>query len=484
MNLRIISKLLGLIIIFIGLSMIPACAWGFYYREKEAVLSILLSMVIILALGGLLTFLGRGSAKRLYRKEAIAIVGSAWLIGAALGGLPFYLSGTLPAYIDSFFEAMSGFATSGSTVLQEIESTPKSILFWRSFTHWLGGMGIIVLFVAVLPFLGVGGRELFKREFSSATAQDLKPRIKDTAGILWKIYITLSIIEVSVLLACGMSFFDALCHTFGSMGTGGFSTKTLSIGHYNSVAIELIIMLFMILAGTNFTLYFQLLRGRRKSLFNDPEWRVYISLLAISILFVSTTLLLSGTYPTIRSSLRYGSFQVVSIMTCTGFTTANFDNWPYVCKLLLILLMFVGGCSGSTSGGIKVIRISILFKSIMAHIARVINPKQVRRVTVGSILIDEELQKIAFGFFGLYIFIFCVASFIMTLLGVDIITSVSSVAATLNMVGPGLGGVSPARDFASLPQAGKLLLSFCMAIGRLELFSILAFFTPYFWRRT
>jgi trk system potassium uptake protein TrkH len=482
-NFKVISRLLGLVVIFIALSMIFPCFWGLYYGEKGAILSIVLSMFIMLGIGGILILLGKGASDRVYRKEAMAVVGLSWIVCAALGGLPFYFSGALPTYIDSFFEAMSGFATSGSTVLIGIEAVPKCILFWRSFTHWLGGMGIIVLFVAVLPFLGIGGRELLKREFSSPDAEDMKPKIRDTASILWKIYIGLTVIEVIALLSCRMSFFDALCHTFGSVGTGGFSTHTASIGYYNSFPIELIVMIFMFLAGTNFTLYYLLLRGKRDSLFNDPEWRVYGSILIISILFISVNLFLHNTYPSFKDALRYGSFQTVSIMTCTGFSTGNFDSWPDICRVLLLTLMIIGGCAGSTSGGMKVIRVSILFKSIIIQLRKVINPNEIKKVTVGNTVIDEELQKSVFGFFGFYILVFLVASLMMAAMGLDIITSVSSVAATLNMVGPGLGAVGPIKNFASLPQTGKLVLSFCMVAGRLELFSILAFFTLYFWKR-
>jgi trk system potassium uptake protein TrkH len=483
LNFKVVFRLLGLILLFIAASMTVSCIWGVYYGEKEAVLSIAYSMGIMLVVGSVLVWLGRSSTNKIYRKEAMAVVGLSWLICAALGGLPFYFSGATPTYIDSFFEAMSGFATSGSTVITNIEAVPQSILFWRSFTHWLGGMGIIVLFVAVLPFLGIGGRELLKREFSSPQAEEMKPKIRDTASILWKIYIGLTAAEVIALLLCGMSFFDALCHTFGSVGTGGFSPHTASIGYYNSFSIELVVMLFMFLAGTNFTLYFLLLKGKRDSLFKDPEWRVYASLLFISILFISANLFLHGNYSSLGNALRYGSFQTVSIMTCTGFTTANFDTWPDICRLLLLALMIIGGSVGSTSGGIKVIRISILFKSILMQIRKAVNPNEIKTVTVGNVVIDEELQRTVFGFLGLYIVVFMVASLLMTAMGLDIISSISSVAATLNMVGPGLGIVGPAKDFASIPQAGKLLLSFCMVAGRLELFSILAFFTFYFWRR-
>lgn len=483
MNFKIVSRLLGLVIVFIAASMLVPGIWGVYYGETEAVLSIIYSMLIMLSVGGLLVWFGRGSKNKIYRKEAMAVVGLSWLVCAALGGLPLYFSGAVPSYIDSFFEAMSGFATSGSTVITNIEAVPQCILFWRSFTHWLGGMGIIVLFVAVLPFLGIGGRELLKREFSSPQVEELKPKIRDTASILWKIYIGLTFAGVLSFLLCGMSFFDALCHTFGSVATGGFSNHTASVGYFNSFSVELIVMLLMFLAGTNFTLYFLLLKGKRDSLFKDPEWRVYASLLAFSILFISLNLFLHGNYLSLGDAFRYGSFQTVSIMTCTGFTTANFDTWPDICRLLLLTLMIIGGCAGSTAGGMKVIRVSVLFKSILAQIRKAVNPNEIKKVMIGDVVIDGELQRTVFGFTGLYVLVFAVASLLMAAMGLDIVSSISSVAATLNMVGPGLGIVGPARDFASIPQAGKLLLSFCMVAGRLELFSILAFFTFYFWKK-
>jgi len=491
-NFKLIFKLLGLVIIFIGFSMLFSCFWGIHYGEKEATLSLLHSLTISLIIGGILVLLGWKSTPAsasssggspLYRREALAIVSLSWLATAAVAALPFYLSGTLPSYVDAFFEAMSGLTTTGSTVLTNIEAVPKCILFWRSFTHWLGGMGIIVLFIAVLPFLGVGGRQLFKSEFSGPTPQMLRPKIRDTASILWKIYLGISIVETLLLLAGGMNLFDSLCHTFGSIATGGFSPKAASIGHYNSLYIELVIILFMILGATNFYLYFQFIRGRRKVFFKDPEWQVFIVLLLIFTLLMSINLFSQNIYSDFKSALRHGSFQVVSIMTCTGLTTADFDQWSSFAKLLLVLMMFIGGCAGSTAGGIKVIRVSILFKCILKVIEKVINPKKIRRVSVGNVLISDDLQKATLGFFSVYLIIFATAALIMTLMGLDMISALSSVATTLNMTGPGLAKVGPVRNFAFIPAGGKLLLSLCMVTGRLELFTFLALFTPYLWRR-
>jgi trk system potassium uptake protein TrkH len=481
-NFRIVLRLLGLLLSFIGLTMSFALFWSLYYHDGSA-LSLLISLALTIGAGGLLVGLGRFRKEELFRKEALAVVGLSWLLVPAFGALPFVFSHTVPTYVDAYFEAMSGFTTTGSTVLPNIESATPGILFWRSFTHWLGGMGIIVLFIAVLPFLGAGGRRLFRSEVSGPVSRGLTPRITETALILWKIYILLSAIETLLLMVCGMSLFDALCHTFGTMATGGFSTKNASIGYYRSLPVDLIIIVFMFLAGTNFALHYRLLKGAKLSHFRDVEWKAYVAILFFSVIFISGHLWVHQVYGTIGETLRRGAFQVVSIMTTTGFTTADFNLWPPGAKGLLVVLMFIGGCAGSTGGGMKVVRIVMLLKIARFHVEKIYSPRTIRKVRLGGVVVEDEAIVATLSFFFLFILVFVIASLVVLALGLDLVTGVSAVAATLNNIGPGLEKVGAIEHYAHVPEIGKVVLSLCMAMGRLELFSILILFVPMFWQR-
>ncbi|MCX7765272.1 MAG: TrkH family potassium uptake protein, partial [Candidatus Sumerlaeia bacterium] len=391
-------------------------------------------------------------------------------------------TGTIPHFIDAYFETMSGFTTTGSSILTNIEAMPPGVLFWRSFTHWLGGMGIVLLFIAILPFLGAGGRHLFKSEVSGVIKESLTPRIKETASMLWKIYLLFTVAETGLLLLAGMNLFDALCHTFGTLATGGFSTKNASIAHFNSLSVEIIIMCFIVLAATNFSLHFQAFNGRYKVYLFDAEFRSYFIIIIGSIIVISLDLWLKNIYATPLVSLRYSAFQVISIMTSTGFVTADFNNWTSGAKTLLIILMFIGGCAGSTSGGIKVIRWVILFKIARSQLERVFSPRSVYQIKIGNTLITESLQLTTMSFFFMYTVIFILGTFIVALFDIDLVTSASAVAATLNTVGPGLEKVGAIGNFSALPYPVKALLSIFMVIGRLELYSILVLLLPRFWR--
>lgn len=493
MNWKVVSKLLGILFIFIGLSMVFSLLWALHFGETSAeipgapmspVAALLTSMAIACAIGAGLFLVGRKSTEDVFRKEGLFVVGVGWLLTAAVGAIPYILSGVLPNGIDAYFESMSGFTTTGSTVLVNIEAAPKGILFWRDFTHWLGGMGIIVLFLAVLPVLGAGGKQLFRSEVPGPEPDGLKPRIRQTASILWKIYLGFSIAEALLLWAQGMTLFDAQCHTFGTMATGGFSTRQNSIGAYNSVGIEMTVILFMIFAGTNFSLYFRALRGKPLGLFKDVEWRTYMAVLLAAIAFVTINLLAQSRslYPTFGQAIRAASFQVTAIMTTTGFATENFDQWPAFSKFLLVLLMFVGGCAGSTGGGIKVARVVILVRAAFLRLEKVFRPKTVRALRIGRTVVSEETIHSVSGFFVLFMGVFAVATLIVAATGTDIVTSFASVAATLNNIGPGLGKVASIENYAHLAPVAKVTLSLCMVLGRLELFAILVLFVPAFWR--
>ncbi|MBN1866613.1 TrkH family potassium uptake protein [Candidatus Sumerlaeota bacterium] len=464
--------------------MLPSLAWSVYYADG-AQMAIVRAIVATAGLGGAMYLLGRLRRQDLFRKEATAVVGLGWLLSAAMGALPFYFARAFPSYVDCFFECMSGLTTTGASVLTDFEAMPKGLLFWRSFTHWLGGMGIIVLFVALLPFLGAGGRALIEREVPGPVTETLTPRVKDTAVLLWKIYCGLTIAETLILMLCGMSFFDALCHTFGTLATGGFSTHPASIAGFDSLAIELVVIVFMIAAGTNFALYYGVLRGRRGLMLRDPEWRCYMGLIAGSILFVAVMLARSDLGLSFGRSLREAAFQVPSIMTTTGFATADFNAWPTPVKLWLVLLMFVGGSAGSTGGGIKVVRWIILAKVAWGYLERIYSPRTVRKTRLGNVVLDTDLANSILVFFFIWAFVFCLGSFLVALLEgsrVDLVTATTSVAATLNNIGPGLGLVGATENYAAMQPATKVLLSFLMVLGRLELYTILVLFAPRFWR--
>jgi len=407
---------------------------------------------------------------------------ASWMGLATLGALPFYLSGAMPSFIDCLFEAMSGFTTTGSTVLAQVEILPKSLLFWRAMTHWLGGMGIIVLSLAILPFLGVGGMQLFQAEMPGPTKDRLAPRIQDTARILWGVYVLFTAVETMLLMFGGLDFFEAVCHAFATLATGGFSTHTSSISQFNSVYIETVIMVFMFLAGTNFTLHHHGFSGRFSAYVKSEEFQLYLGITVVAILLVTVINLAYGVYSSSGESLRTASFQVLSILTTTGFGTADFDQWPPACRLLLVILMFIGGCAGSTGGGIKVVRILLFFKYARIQLKSLVHPRTVSTLKLGRVKVPSDVVVAVLGFFALYIAVFLSASLIVTSLGVDLVTGTTAVIATLNNIGPGLSLVGPAGNFGHLPPAAKLVLTFCMLAGRLELYTVAVLLSPGFWK--
>lgn len=501
MNYRLVTKYLGHFCFAIGLLMLPSALWAVVYREWGGLGALLGSAGVSCVTGYLLTLAGRNAPSEFHQREGLGLVGLSWILLAALGGLPYVFGGVFTNPVDAYFECMSGFTTTGSSVMTAecFATTPKCIMFWRSFTHWLGGMGIVVLFIAVLPYLGAGGKQMFKSESPGPDPRGLKPRIKDTASVLYKIYFGFTIAQTVALMLCGMSLFDALCHTFGSLATGGFSTQAASVGAYDSVAVETVIAFFMFCAGSNFALYFSLLGGNWKAIFKDTEWRVYLGILVGCTLAITVNLMgFEGTFPvgdsplpaqvktfspSVGEALRHASFNVVSVMTTTGFCTVDFNTWPNFSRMLLVVLMFVGGCAGSTGGGIKVVRVVILLKMAYARLEQTFRPKMVRVVRVSGHVVDDGVQRTVYSFFVLYLMWFMVGSLFMSLLGLPFQTAVTSVAATLNNIGPGLSAVGATENFALVPTAGKLFLSLCMVLGRLELFSIMVLFVPSFWRR-
>jgi len=456
------------------------------------------------AMLGLLLFrLGKTGAELIGQREALVLVALSWLIGAALAALPFWYWAHLDTdpslwphdfdnYVNCYFEAMSGLTTTGATVVQKIGTLPKSLLMWRAITHWLGGLGIVVLFVAVLPMLGVGSRRLYRIEAPGPTPEGVTPRMRDTARVLWLIYVGLTVVETIALRVCGMTWFDAVCHTFATLATGGFSTLDASVAGFNSTSIEIVIIVFMVLAGVNFGLYHQLLRRHWRHVWEDRELRVYLGILLVASIIVSISLLrhrpavMDGQALGIGATVRDAVFQVVSIQTTTGFCSEDFDTWGFVAKATLLVLMFVGASAGSTGGGIKVVRVLIAFKVILAELEHMYRPKVVRTVKVGATVVDPELRLNTLVFVLGIAALFAGGTILLMVFdghqGIDITTAASASAATLNNIGPGLARVGATQNYAWFSDASKVVMSALMVLGRLEMFTIIVLFTPRFWR--
>ena len=478
MNYRIVLKSLGVLLICEAVSMLFALIVSLIYKES---ISAFLYSIGITLFAGLVMFKIKPLSQSIYARDGFVIVGLGWVMVSFFGCLPFYISGTIPVLINSFFESVSGFTTTGASILIEIESLPKGILFWRSFTHWVGGMGVLMLALAILPSVGARTLHIMRAESPGPNPGKLVPRISQTAKILYSIYFSITVIEIILLFIAGLPLYDSFIHAFGTAGTGGFSNRNLSVGAYGNIYVEIIITVFMLIFGANFALYFQILKGNSKSILKNEEFRFYLGVVFFSIAIV--TINLTGLFDSIGQSLRYSSFQVASILTTTGYTTADFNQWPILSKMLLLLLMFVGGCAGSTGGAMKNIRILMLFKIIKTEIMKLVHPKAVHPVKIDGKAVDGGTVNGVKVFFITYIFIFVASILIISLDGKDIATTISSVAATIGNIGPGLGEVGATGNYFHMSVLSKLVLSFCMIVGRLEVFPILLLFVPAFWKK-
>ena len=472
---------LSALMLFLGAALIPAAAVSFFYEQTDlnAFIVTILSAIVSGITGYILT---RRNKRELRAKDGFIIVTLGWILFSATGALPFYLSGFIPSYTDAFFETISGFSTTGATILINIEGLPHGLLFWRSLTHWLGGMGIILLSLAILPLLGVGGMQLFKAEVPGPTPDKLTPRVKHTAELLWGVYLLLTLVEIILLMTGGMNWFDATCHTFGTMATGGFATKNASIGHYDSAYIDYIIIVFMILAGMNFSLHYRALRGKPLLYFKDRETLFFLSIIGAATLFIALSLwTVNG--EAIEPGFRHALFQVVSIITTTGYGTVDYEQWSVSSRTILFILMFLGGCAGSTGGGLKIIRSLILTKFSLNEIKKLIHPQAVLPVRIGHQVVSRDIIANVAGFFLFYISIFVFGVLFMNMLGLDFETSLGGVAATLGNIGPALGDLGPTDNYAFIPDMGKWFLSFLMLVGRLEIYTVLIIFTPFLWKK-
>ncbi len=480
-NYRKIINILGLLLLiegfFIGLCVMVSFVYGGY--DLPAFIK---TFLIITAIGGAAFFSTRKEDSSIGKREGFIIVGLVWVMFSIFGCLPFVLSGATDSVTDAFFETMSGFTTTGATIFDDIEALPHGLLFWRSFTQWIGGLGIIVLSLAILPILGVGGMQLFIAEVPGPTKEKIHPRVKDTARRLWGIYIIFTGVQALLMLLGGMNLFDAVNHSFTTMATGGFSTKQSSIGHFDSAYIQYVIILFMMIAGTNFTLsYFALHRNFRKVWEND-EFRFYLTVIGIFTLIISVGFIILGE-SSAENSFRTAAFQVVSIVTTTGYVTSDYLTWFPLFTVIIFLLMFFGGSAGSTAAGVKMVRVLLIFRNSHLELKRLIYPHAVMRVRFNKQVVSPRIisNVMAFVFFYIAILLFSVT--VMGAMGYDFDTSFGAVAATLGNIGPGMGAVGPVESYSHIPVFGKWYLSFLMMLGRLELFTVLVLFSPSFWRK-
>jgi trk system potassium uptake protein len=481
MNLKIILRVLGLLLVVEGLSMLLALGISLSFGDGAS-LAFFYSSLICIFPGLAAIALTSDANKNITKREGFLIVTLVWIVFSFFGSLPYTLSGAIPDYTNAFFETMSGFTTTGSSILENIEEMPYGILFWRSLTQWLGGMGIIVLTLSVMPIFGIGGMQLFTAEVPGPTPDKISPKIHQTARVLWGLYVAFTTLEFLLLWVGGMSWFDSICHSLTTMATGGFSTKQASIAHWDSPYIQYVIIFFMILAGTNFSLSFLVLKGNFSRLYRDEEFRYYILFIVGFTIMIFSGLLITS-HLDVEKSFRDSLFQVVSIISTTGYATADYLTWSPVLTLLIFALFFFGGSAGSTGGGIKIMRIVVLLKNSYYELRRIIHPNAIIPVRFNNHSVDSKIITNVLAFFMFYMIVFFISTIIFTLFEPDFSTAMGAVATSLGNIGPGLGSVGPAESFLHVHPAGKWFLSFLMLLGRLELFTVLVIFSPAFWKQ-
>ena len=479
MNIRLVINLLGRLLLVDSAFMVPPLFIAILDKTPD-VYGLGISMALTAAIGLMMTLV-RPRSDTLRPREGFTVVAVTWVLVSFLGGLPFYISGYIPSMIDCFFETVSGFTTTGSTILTDVERLPRGLLFWRSFTHWVGGMGVLVLSLALLPRMG--GRSIFlmRAESPGPSPGKLVPRIGQTAKILYALYLGLSVLMFFILMLCGMNWFDAFIHTVGTAGTGGFSNYNLSVGHFQNPMYEVVIGVFLLLFGVNFSMYFYLFRGDWRTVWKNTETRLYFGLVTVSVLLIAFNIL--PQYDGFVESLRYSFFQVATIVTTAGFGTTDFNLWPMFSKIIIFILMMTGCCAGSTGGGLKLIRVAMLFKGIKREIHRTVHPRGVSVIRIDGRAVDEEIySSVALYFFG-YTAIMIIATLIVALDNFDFESTFTAVVACFNNIGPGFGMVGPMGNFSEFSGLSKMVLSVCMLLGRLEIYPLLLLSSRRTWTR-
>ena len=496
LNFKIVISFLGLTAILNGVFMLLATPFSLYHHE-EAATGISIAGVITIVLGFLMWYFNRNAPKNLQKREGYIIVTLGWLALTLTGALPYLITGAIPNFVDAIFETISGYSTTGSSILTDIESLPKGILFWRSATHWIGGMGIIVLTIAILPLLGIGGMQLFMAEAPGPSTDKMHPRITQTAKRLWLIYVSLTLTEFFLLKIAGMTWFDAINHAMATMSTGGFSTKNASMAHWNHMpVIQYIIIAFMFIAGTNFILTYFALKGKIQRVFQNEEFKYYFfgvigfSLTITALIYflqdpaLQTSIYHPMPWGAFESAFRHATFQVVAIVTTTGFVSADYTMWNSLALMLVFSLFLIGGSAGSTSGGVKIVRHIIMIKNSILEFKKLLHPNAIIPVRYDGKGISRIIVFNILSFFVLYMLIFIVSAILLTFMGLDFNSAIGAAASSLGNVGPALGSLSPVDNYAHLSNTAKLFCSFLMLIGRLELFTVLILFTPFFWRKS
>ena len=482
MKFKAVFHLISFLLIFCGLAMAVSGLVGWGMGDAGADVLGLMGGAASGVLGGLIMWGVTRGPVQLSRRDGFGVVTFGWLAVALAGMVPYLLTGVVADPASAFFETISGFTTTGASLLTDLESLPRGLLFWRAMTQWLGGMGVLVLCVAILPFLGVGGMQIYQAEMPGPGKDRLTPRIASTAKLLWGIYVLFTVLQAGLLVLGQMSPYDAICHAFTTMSTGGFSTRSASVAAYNSAYIDWVIIAFMFLAGANFSLHYRALRGEWKVFSQNPEFRFYFVAIVIGILFASFGIMRAD-FGVEENVIRHSSFQVLSILTTTGYATRDFNLWPLAVRFLLVLFMFSGGCGGSTSGGIKMVRVFVLLKHVLRDLRRAMMPQAVTRIKLGRTVLEESAIANIVSFFVLFMTLFAIMTLIMTRYTPDLVTATSSVIACLGNVGPGLGAVGPTEVYDFIPAPGKMVLSFAMLLGRLELYTVVLLLMPPFWRK-
>ncbi len=478
MNYRIIMHTLGWVLNIEAAAMILPLICAVIYGEPYV---LLFALCILMCLAFGLTLTVRSPKKKnMYAREGFIAVALSWIILSIFGALPFYISGFIPNFIDALFETVSGFTTTGASILTDVEALPKSLIFWRSFTHWIGGMGVLVFLVAILPLSGGNNLYLIKAESPGPSVSKLVPKVRTTAKILYEMYLVMTLFEIALLYFGGLPLFDALTLSFGTAGTGGFGIANSSAADY-SPYVQNIITIFMISFGIDFSLYYLLLMRKVRDVLHSDELKGYLGIILGSIIIITVNC--RGMFETLADTVRHAAFQVGSIITTTGYSTTDFDKWPELSKTILIMLMFIGACAGSTGGGIKVSRVIIYIKSIFKELIAAVHPNSVRKITMNGRPVEHEVLRAINVFMAAYILIFTLSILIISIDNFDFLTNFTAVAATLNNIGPGLGGVGPTRSFCAYSNLSKLVLTADMLIGRLEIFPLLLLFTPTAWRK-